>query len=334
MGKGINSINMMLTIRSFPRLHFSLIDLSASGFRMYGGIGMCIDALPIGLTYTATTKTDLSLLLDNGYLDVEILKLENRLIKTQQNLTLQSGVKLIAASGIQRHLGLGSGTRVALSCIEALLNVNNVHADEKLIKECSGRGGASGVGLHSYFHGGLSLDIGRKRNHNEFKSSDIQDGVFSLPITVCSNNALKWPIVLVIPKLAIPLSIERENEFFSAITPLDDLTVNEAAYTALFGIFGSAASEDYKTFCVAINHMQSLAWKKAETTIHGEEFVSQVRDIYEKFGAAAIVSSLGPTIACFSTDHEKLIKQLEFALPDSNLITAYPRNEGREILYA
>jgi beta-ribofuranosylaminobenzene 5'-phosphate synthase len=323
-----------IKIRSFPRLHFSLIDLARNGFRKYGGIGMCINALPIDLTFEASTRSDLSLLIHGGYLADETLKLKNRLDKAQLKLNLPFGVKLIDCKGIQRHLGLGAGTRVALSCIEALLNANNIYAEEELIKEHSGRGGASRVGLHSYFHGGLSLDIGRIRNHDGFKSSDIQDGEFPLPITVCSNNTLKWPIVLVIPKLAIPISIERENEFFNATTPLDDQTVHEAAYTALFGIFGSAASEDYKTFCDAINHMQSLAWKKAETAIHGENFVSQVRHIYEKFGAASIVSSLGPTIACFSNDHEKLIKQLEIALPDSNLITTYPRNEGREILYA
>lgn len=38
--------------KGYPRLHWSLVDMSASTHRMYGGFGVAIDASPVIATAT------------------------------------------------------------------------------------------------------------------------------------------------------------------------------------------------------------------------------------------------------------------------------------------
>jgi beta-ribofuranosylaminobenzene 5'-phosphate synthase len=223
---------------------------------------------------------------------------------------------------------------VALSIVEAALLLNEVAIDDELVRRISGRGGASGVGLHSYFQGGLSLDIGRQRTSGKFESSDTQNGKFALPLTVCATSTPSWPAVLVMPKEPIAVDLKKEAEFFELNTPLDDASVYEAVYTALFGVFGGAVSGDFSSFCRALTRLQELPWKAAETALHGVAFGETVQFIRCRPEVAVIMSSLGPTLACFSPNSLTLAEELSATLPDFSVLLANPRNVGREVLNA
>lgn len=322
---------MALLIRAFPRLHFSLIDLSRTGYRMYGGIGASIDAFPIELTFEACPIVDLQILRSSEYARGDIEKLERRLTSAMEKRDLKLGVRLVEAHGVLLHVGLGTGTRVALSCVEALFRLNDVWIDETELKWLSGRGGASGQGLHTYFHGGLCLDIGKKRDGLDFLSSDSQDTLCSLPTTVGAIPKIIWPLVVVVPKVSGKVSVLAESKYFASATPIEDIAVFEAAYVALFGIYGGALDEDYKAFCHGLNRLQQLPWKSGETALHGSELQQRIELARQEGADAVIMSSIGPTFACASLQPELLALRLISRFDDATVVVTNVRSQGREI---
>lgn len=319
---------MTVTITSFPRIHFSLLDLSADGYRMYGGIGMAIQALPLRLQFEAAHEVDMSALREHSYDSDSVRKIELTVEAAAALHGLSTSLRLTGVTGVMRHMGLGSGTRVALSAVEAIFAMNNMDAPHRLVMQRSSRGGASGIGLQTYFEGGLCLDIGRPRIPGLFQSSDMQAGSFELPTVACTTPMPNWPMYLVLPTKISPVTQDQENNYFSKATPISDAAVHEAVYVALFGLYGGARSNDYGAFCRALNRLQQLPWKQGEIALHGAQFV-KVSQLLVDGGANAVgMSSLGPAMICFGELSSTALVAISEA---AKVISITPRNSGREI---
>ena len=149
--------NAKIRISPNQRVHVTLIDLSESGYRKNGGAGFAVKNPDFYLDFEASPNfaVDLSELERHDYSGDELQRLVNSLTVTRDRLGLTRGIRLIKASGVYRHLGLGSGTAVAMSCVEALLALNGFkYSLEDLIRH-SRRGGTSGVGVNLYLAGGF-----------------------------------------------------------------------------------------------------------------------------------------------------------------------------------
>jgi len=322
--------DMKISICSYPRLHFSLIDLSADGYRMYGGVGMAISAFPIALTFEPSQTTDLSVLKLFRFNDIEIKTLEELARSVMHTRSLKRGIRLISSSPITRNYGLGTSTRIALSLVEALLILNEEVATMESILRLSGRGGASGIGAHTYFHGGACLDIGRRRDGQGFASSEARGPSSDRPLVVGVTAVPDWPLQILLPRLPA-VSPEIENAYFSTATPLSKEAVHEAAYVSLFGVFGGIASSDYPVFCRALNRLQALPWKRGEISLHGDELLKIIQYANENGADAVAMSSFGPTLACFGAVREA---GLGVIVEKQQIINTRPRNAGREISLA
>jgi beta-ribofuranosylaminobenzene 5'-phosphate synthase len=322
---------MRISITSYPRLHFSLIDLSACGYRTYGGVGITLDTLPMILTVETSPFLNLSSLVAVGYEQNEIHALTHLINKVAFEHGFLNFPNLVIATGVLRHMGLGSGTRVVLSLLESLFLLNAAPADPASLQQLSGRGGASGQGLHLYFHGGICLDIGHPKGTNEFTSSDakIHDG--ALPLVIGSGSVPAWPIHLLFPENSKPIAAEIEDTYFRECPPLPDVAVWEASYLSLFGVFGGAISSDYSSFTRAIQRLQDLPWKAGEIALqratHGG-FMAELRSA----GVDAIaMSSFGPALFCFGSD--SVISDIAKQHSATHIVTL-TRNTGRVIAHA
>ncbi len=319
----------MVTINSYPRIHFSLLDFSPNGYRSYGGAGIAIDTNPLIVTFEASNYVDLSLLKLKEYFDAqEVFRLEAKFSSIFDKNKLRTRPKLVAIDGVYRHIGLGSGTRLALSISEAAYELNNIPYTRSDIQRTSGRGGASGIGIHAYFQGGLVLDIGKPRSSQLFESSDVQEFPNALPQVAVNAAMPMWNMALVIPKAFSPISLDVENSFFATNTPIESSTVYEATYLSLFGIVGGSMSGDYSAFCSSLKRLQELTWKKAEWSLHGEEMANLRAQLYDCGVDVVAMSSFGPALLCLgSKDSLNRLKSIESV----DIYLTRCRNQGREL---
>jgi beta-ribofuranosylaminobenzene 5'-phosphate synthase len=199
---------------------------------------------------------------------------------------------------MRTHVGMGSGTAIRLATLEALYTINGVSVPRDGLTVRSGRGGTSGIGINTYFDGGLILDLGVKAALFDFlPSSQPRPG--SLPTTLPPLSMPQWPLALCVPRGIQPKSQDQELEFFKRTTPLDPESSFRSAYDALFGIYAAVAEIDYAAFCKAVDSIQSTSWKDAEWHEYGTP-LTKLRDDLLRAGADCVrMSSLGPMLFCF-----------------------------------
>ena len=320
-----------ISICAYPRLHICLLDLSGKGYRRNGGVGFAVDAPSLKLKFSTSQYTDISVLTNFGFTEPEIVKLSSRLQKISTDLELGTGISIIDCGEIARHTGFGSGTAITLSCVEALLVANNHPIDKATLQQLSGRGGVSGIGINTYFDGGLVFDAGRVEDGQPFMPSGVIDTKFQLPVSLVSMLMPSWQIGILTSADVQPLSSQAECQVFESVCPLSPQDVHEAVYHATFGVVSSALSHDFSTFCVAINTLQQCIWKRSEIAAFGDvitKTMSKLRDL----GCDAVgLTSLGPSLYFLAKDFDQVCSRIRIAFPDARLIQTQPRNQGREI---
>ena len=112
----------------------------------------------------------------------------------------------------------------------------------------SGRGGTSGIGVNSYFDGGLICDLGRKGGGRFAPSS--QAGTAPTALALPSVRMPDWPILLCLPKSLQPKTQAEEIDFFARTAPIPAPASYETSYVGLFELYAAAAEIDFAAFCV------------------------------------------------------------------------------------
>jgi beta-ribofuranosylaminobenzene 5'-phosphate synthase len=142
------------------RLHIGLISMHLNGPRKNGGIGFAIESpnavVGVAPSSRVVVRDERLVRLDSSELDlltqsVDQIVRENRLVPAE----------IIISGSIQTHVGMGSKTAIQLSIVEALCVLSGHPLSRSRLIKMSGRGGTSGVGVSSYFSGGMILDLGQ-----------------------------------------------------------------------------------------------------------------------------------------------------------------------------
>lgn len=323
----------MINIVVPSRIHMSLIDLGEVGYRRNGGIGFGIDEPASRFSYVTSEGVDLSLLATVGYLESEIEIIKSRLLNLQTSFG-SIGIRLEKVSLPGRHMGFGTGTATCLAAIEAMSLLNDLKLSDEEIMRNSGRGGTSGIGLHTYFHGGFVFDIGRKFDLDRIISSDDVQRPRELPVAFSFQKMPHWRIGILYLQGYEPVSLEAERRLFSTALPMSMRDVHEIAYHSLFGASASIAVGDFESFCSSVNALQQCSWKRAEIYIHGTSFIKKM-DILRDLGCDAVgMSSVGPALYFLAADFDSVFSRISHTFPGSKLFSSLPNNLGRKITYA
>lgn len=330
---GIEHVNKKIQIKSFPRIHITLIGMNDDGYRINGGVGFSISTPSLNCTFHESANFEI---FDDRILKFSIIE-KNRLIlvlseaKIKYNIVKSISCKIIGE--VIPHYGLGSNTIVYLSCIEALFILNDIPYDNNLIVELSKRGGTSGIGMNTYFEGGFVFDLGLKNNAQHFCPSSVADRKGLLPLVVRKCKSPRWKIGVCVPLFIANKSEQEEIEFFKSNCPIDKTFVDEILYEVLFGVTSAIIEEDYDAFCESINKIQNSQWKLLERFIYGIELFKLEKAI-KNFGADCLgMTSLGPTLFFLGENIEGIIKNISLEFPETICYTSSFNNQGREICY-
>ncbi len=129
---------------------------------------------------------------------------------------LKPEVAVNVKQAIPQHVGLGSGTQLALAAATALAKLFNTKASTLELSKAMGRGAVSGVGTALFEKGGFVLEGGVKSQKNKPLSS--WDGF--PPVIFQSSFPDNWFFAVAIPQVKGGLSGEAEAHAFKDLPPM------------------------------------------------------------------------------------------------------------------
>ena len=325
----------MLRIKTFPRIHISLIGMNRDGYRMNGGIGFSISSPMMDIGFAASDSIEVVDKRVHGFTNDELKRLVEHVRHVAALEHLGIGVRCeVSESRVRSHIGFGSNTMIYLSCIEALFLINDRDYDEKEIIRLSGRGGTSGIGINTYFKGGFVFDTGIVNNEQRLlsPSSSFVKESHPEPLLMKSLMMPDWEMGVCIPSINHKTEDE-EKVFFYENCPIDKRGVEEILYEAVYGITSSIMEKNFETFCKAIDTIQHTKWKQLERDLYGSE-LSEVETAIRKAGASCIgMSSLGPLLYFFGDSIDGIIERIERIAPQVDCFKTSFNNSGRVVAY-
>jgi predicted sugar kinase len=134
------------------RLHLGFLDLDGGLGRRFGSLGITLDgpytrlrlgpsAAPAGAGPSAGRGLDF-------------------VARLARDLGLNARVRLVVDEAIPEHVGLGSGTQMALAAGVGFARLNDLALDAREVAWRLGRGARSGIGIGAFAEGGVLVDGG------------------------------------------------------------------------------------------------------------------------------------------------------------------------------
>ena len=242
------------------RLHFGFLEINNNHpNNSFGGIGLSIDKFNTKIKVIKNLKTKVK----GKSLDKASFFL-NTFCKKKK---IKPNFFLNVEKSSPQHIGLGSGTQLALSIGKAISNLSNLNLEIEKIAKILNRSDRSNVGLINFKHGGFLIDLKIKNKFftnidkvffpEEWKIILIKDSkqglhgknerdAFKKIKNFSKINNIR-SIDLVLSKIYPSLIENNFNEFSKAITKLQNIIGN---YFNVFqgGIFSSPAVENVLNF--------------------------------------------------------------------------------------
>jgi beta-ribofuranosylaminobenzene 5'-phosphate synthase len=271
----------MTTVRveAPARLHMGMLDASGDGARRFGGLGVAVNR-PAAIVEASASDE----------LTVEGPDAERALAVAQRccaALTDGRGARVRVLEAIPPHVGLGSGTKLALAVTAALSALAGQSPDPAAMARTAGRGARSAVGLWTFALGGLVVEGGRRRGVAE-----------PAPLLVRHAMPDEWRCVLAIPAAEPGLSGGAEEAAFADLRPDPDRAA-EIAQIVLTALLPALVERDLLEFGASLTRLQRLVGD-AFAPIQGGTFhprAGALVDALLRLGAAgAGQSSWGPAV--------------------------------------
>lgn len=278
----------MVTVQTGPRLHIGFQNLSLAHDRLYGGIGLAVDAPRLSIE-VSTAET----------LDCQDDTVRPYAQKAIENLDVP-GARIVVGERYDRHVGLGSGTQLALSCLVGIASAYDIRVDPRAAAPELGRGGRSGVGVATFQNGGFVVDAGHRTER--FTTSPPDPGNWEVPAPIVSRPLPEdWRFVVVTPTATEGRSGSAEDSSMqSAVDGANPTVADDIATVVTRQLLPAIAEETIGEFGAAIERIGRLngTWYADEQgglyRPPAGEIIEQLSKSEGIFGAGQ--SSWGPTV--------------------------------------
>lgn len=270
---------MAVRVEAPARLHMGMLDASGEGARRFGGLGVAVRRP--ALVVEASTSDELTAEGPDGERALAVAE------RCHAALGRGPGARVRVLETIPAHVGLGSGTKLALAVTTALSALSGRSLDPAAMARMAGRGARSAVGLWTFAVGGLVVEGGRRQGVDE-------------PAPLLTRHAMpdEWRCVLAIPAAEPGLSGGAEATAFARVRPDPDRSalISQVVLTALLP---ALVERDLDGFGAALSRVQRLVGD-AFAPVQGGTFHPQAAPLVDallRLGAAgAGQSSWGPAV--------------------------------------
>lgn len=310
-------------IKTPSRLHFGLLARGADAPRQFGGVGLMVDAPGLELVAepSPTWRAE-------GPCSARILQVAERAARLDP--TLSPAFFRVLHAPLE-HVGLGSGTQLALAVAKALTTlVGRPAVPIAELARLAGRGLRSGIGLHGFASGGLIVDGGRGRP----EGIPPQLARLDLPAA--------WSVLVVIPPLAAGLHGSAELRAFAELPPIPAAQTDQLCRLVLLGLLPAAAEADLPGFGAALEAIQHLIGRSFAPAQSGPFAHPQLAELAARLRSEGLhgvgQSSWGPALYAFAEDPDDELKawiagdlQSRFAIDPVAVIWTTANRRGAEV---
>lgn len=274
---------MQIRIQAPARLHLGFLDLNGGLGRRFGSIGLALEAPATCLRLE--TSHGLSA---NGVEAQRALRYARRLA---DELGLQPRGHIQVEHAIPDHIGLGSGTQLALAVGVGLASLHRQELTARDIAAVTERGARSGIGIGSFEHGGFVLDGGRGQETD------------TPPLLVRAEFPDQWRAVLVLDSRGQGLHGQQEMAAFQTLPEFPAADSAHLCRLVLMRMLPALAEQNLVAFGAAITELQQRLgdhFAPAQGGRFTSPAVGEALRWLESRGATGIgQSSWGPTGFCF-----------------------------------
>lgn len=279
---------MNVVIRASARLHMGLLDMNGELGRLYGSIGVALERPELVLEAEWVECADPSGLVVDGLEQERVASFARRFLA---RYPLPGVVRLCLRAAIPPHVGLGSGTQLALAVGAALAQLAGLTLDVREIARVMGRGIHSGIGIAAFTAGGFIVDGGHRAGG---EGRAVPPVLFQHPLP--SN----WYFVVAIPAVEPGFNGVREQQAFQTLPPAPAPLVDKICRRLLMQMLPALLEADIVAFGQALTEIQQLVgdcFAAAQGGRYANPVSGQLIGRFLEQGAAgAGQSSWGPTV--------------------------------------
>jgi beta-ribofuranosylaminobenzene 5'-phosphate synthase len=277
------------------RIHLTLIDLHGGLGRVDGSVGLTLEEPRLLLEASLSPRCQVRG--GEPWAEEVACGVAGRV---REGIRALAPAAFTIREAVPRHVGLGSGTQLALAVGRALAALHGREVPVRELARMAGRGGTSGIGTAAFEHGGFLVDGGHSfgpgREKQDFRPSSASAGVLPAPVIARHDFPEDWKVILAVPHTAPGASGGREREIFRTHCPVDAGEVQAVCREVLMRMLPGLAERDLDLFSASVNRIQELGFKRVETSLQSQA----IRDLVAAMRAAgapcAGLSSFGPAV--------------------------------------
>lgn len=281
----------MIEVNAGARIHITLADMALVSPRAFGGVGFMIDFPAVRLQVQATRSLEWRGIetLDEPA-QTECCRLGESIIKKRD-----IGATITIVQHPPQHIGFGTKTALRLSLITGLHTLLGIKRNRVYEQRLSRRGGASGIGVHGFYEGGVIWVAGHPReNVHSLLPSSASTPKNVPPLMLRIPFPKQWRVGLCLPE-GEPIAGPRERAFFEAASPVEANEVMRAMAVLYHGVLPAFRLRDLKALRAAISSVNATGFKALEINLRGVQ-VKNLLSALNEGGYAAGMSSLGPLV--------------------------------------
>ena len=320
---------MTARVAAGARLHVGFLNLSLARERLYGSLGVALDEPRVEVAAAPA-----------GAVDCDHDRARGHAARACELLGVP-GASVTIESELPPHVGLGSGTQLALAVFAA---VARAHGRQPRVREHApalGRGGRSGVGVAAFEDGGFVFDAGHPAS--QFTSERPERGEWTVPPVAARHEMpADWRFLLVLPDADPGKAGSEEDDSMRAVVEnADPGLADRISAVVTDRVLPAVATGDADAFGAGVAAVGRLngAWYASE---QGGVYRPPAGGIVDALGdspavAGAGQSSWGPAVYGV-TDRERADaarqagrRALDEAGVDGRVRIAEPRNTGARI---
>jgi beta-RFAP synthase len=222
------------------RLHLGFLDLNGNLGRRFGSLGLTLE----GIATELEVRQSGTLQVDGP--PMARLRALACAASLTQTLGLPQGVAIRIRRAIPDHVGLGSGTQLALAVASGMLALYGIEMDLRRLAGLMRRGMRSGIGIGAFESGGFLVDGGRG-------SGDMPP-----PVIMQENFPDDWPVLLIFDRRGPGIHGKREVEAFAALPEFPGTRAAELCRLVLMQALPALSERDHDGFGRAIGHVQRV----------------------------------------------------------------------------
>ncbi len=317
-------VSVTSTVRVFApgRLHMGFLDLNGSLGRRFGSVGLTLEGIGIRLSVQHAQE----LTVDGPQARRARYFAQDFLDK----LGCEGGAHVEIHDAIPEHVGLGSGTQMALAVGVALSELFGRRRSVREIAALHARGQRSGIGVGAFESGGFVVDGGR--------GTDAAPP----PTVMRLDFPDDWRVLLILEDAGSGLHGEQEVAAFQALPPLSEALCAHLCRLLLMQTAPALAERNLDGFGRGITALQRIIgdhFAPAQGGRYASTRVAQALHWFEGAGVTGIgQSSWGPTgfaIVASEAQAQSLVREATTLWPANGGLAfrvLQGRNKGAQVV--